>query len=49
LLENVLQAYIWHVNAAFPAKMELPQPWLRFSDHDPVVVELRIRQSKTSD
>ncbi|MGB5488267.1 MAG: ExeM/NucH family extracellular endonuclease [Lysobacterales bacterium] len=49
LLENVLQAYIWHVNAAFPAKMELPKPWLRFSDHDPVVVELRIRQSKTSD
>ena len=49
LLENVQQAYIWHVNAAFPAKMELPQPWLRFSDHDPVVVELSLRQSKTSD
>jgi len=41
LLQQVQQAYIWNVNAAFPAHMELPQPWLRFSDHDPVVVELR--------
>ena len=41
LLQQVHQAYIWHVNAAYPAHMELPQPWLRFSDHDPVVVELR--------
>jgi predicted extracellular nuclease len=41
LIEQVQRAYIWHVNAAFPANMELPQPWLRFSDHDPVVVELR--------
>jgi len=41
LLERVHQAYIWHVNAAFPSHMELPQPWLRFSDHDPVIVELR--------
>ena len=49
LLENIEQAYIWHINAAFPAKMELPQPWLRFSDHDPVVVELSLRQSRTSD
>jgi len=41
LLQQVHHAYIWHVNAAYPAHMELPQPWLRFSDHDPVVVELR--------
>ena len=41
LLGQVQQAYIWNVNAAFPARMQLPQPWLRFSDHDPVVVELR--------
>ena len=41
LLKQVHQAYIWHVNAIFPSHMELPQPWLRFSDHDPVVVELR--------
>lgn len=41
LLEQVHRAYIWHVNAAFPAHTNLPQPWLRFSDHDPVIVELR--------
>ncbi len=48
LLGQVQQAYIWHVNAAFPSHMELPQPWLGFSDHDPVIVELRLRQSRTS-
>jgi len=41
LVEQVRQAYIWHVNAAFPAHVQLPQAWLRFSDHDPVIVELR--------
>jgi len=49
LLDQVQQAYIWHVNAAFPPHMELPQAWLGFSDHDPVVVELRLRHSSTSD
>lgn len=49
LLGKVENAYIWNVNAAFPAKVVLPQPWLGFSDHDPVVVELRLRQSSTSD
>ena len=49
LLDQVEQAYIWHVNAVYPANMELPQPWLGFSDHDPVVVGLRLRQSSTSD
>ncbi len=49
LLERVEQAFIWNVNAAFPARMELPQPWLRFSDHDPVVVDLVLRQSTTLD
>jgi len=48
LLEHA-QAHIWHVNAAFPVHMELPEPWLRFSDHDPVVVDIRWRQSSTSD
>ena len=42
LLEQVQQAYIWNANAAFPANMALPQPWLRFSDHDPVVVEIAL-------
>jgi predicted extracellular nuclease len=49
LLGKVQQAFIWNVNASFPANMELPQPWLRFSDHDPVVVDLSLRQSNTSD
>jgi predicted extracellular nuclease len=49
LLGKVQKAYIWNVNAAFPAKVALPQPWLGFSDHDPVVVELRLRHSSTSD
>ncbi len=49
LLPDVEQAFIWHVNAALPARMKLPKPWLRFSDHDPVVVDIRLRQSSTSD
>jgi predicted extracellular nuclease len=49
LRAKVQQAYIWHVNAVVPLTVELPQPWLGFSDHDPVVVELRLRQSSTSD
>jgi len=48
LLEHA-RADIWHVNAAFPDRVELPQPWLGFSDHDPVVVELSLRHSSTSD
>lgn len=49
LQQQVQQAFIWHVNAALPAKMNLPQPWLRFSDHDPVVVDIRLHQAETSD
>jgi predicted extracellular nuclease len=49
LLERVQQAFIWHVNTPVPINMELPQPWLRFSDHDPVVVDVVLRQSITSD
>ena len=49
LLEKVQQAFIWNINAALPANMELPQAWLRFSDHDPVVVDIDLRQSNTSD
>jgi hypothetical protein len=41
LLGQVEQAFIWNVNAALPSRVPLPKPWLRFSDHDPVVVELR--------
>jgi len=49
LKNDVENAFIWHANAALPANMELPHPWLGFSDHDPVVVDIRSRQSKTSD
>ncbi len=49
LRQNVQQAFIWNVNAALPANMDLPQPWLRFSDHDPVVVDIRLHQAMTSD
>ena len=40
LRDKVQQAFIWQVNSILPGNMELPQPWLRFSDHDPVVVDL---------
>jgi predicted extracellular nuclease len=33
------QARIWHINADWPRNMELPEPWLRMSDHDPVIVD----------
>ena len=49
LQPKVRQAFIWNVNAALPPNMELPQPWLRFSDHDPVVVDIRLHQATTSD
>ncbi len=49
LAAKVQRAYIWHVNAGFPVNMELPRPWLGFSDHDPVVTDLRLIQSATSD
>jgi predicted extracellular nuclease len=49
LLEQVQQAFIWNINASLPANVELPKPWLRFSDHDPVVVDIRLRHSRTSD
>ena len=49
LLDKVQQAFIWDVNATLPSDMDLPRPWLRFSDHDPVVVDLSLRHSNTSD
>ena len=49
LQEKIQQAFIWNVNAGFPTRMKLPKPWLRFSDHDPVVVDIDLRQSMTSD
>lgn len=49
LQNKVDRAFIWNVNSVYPANMPLPEPWLRFSDHDPVVVDLRLRHSTTSD
>jgi predicted extracellular nuclease len=43
------RATIWHINADWPRNMSLPRPWLRMSDHDPVVVDLELSQSATSD
>jgi predicted extracellular nuclease len=49
LLPFVRTAEFWHINADWPQKVELPQPWLRFSDHDPIVVDLDFSQAATSD
>lgn len=49
LLPLVAHTEIWHINSVWPQKMELPEPWLRASDHDPVVVDLDLSQSIASD
>lgn len=49
LLDKIDKAFIWNVNAGYPGKLSLPQPWMRFSDHDPVVVDILLRHSSTSD
>jgi predicted extracellular nuclease len=49
LLAATVQARIWHANAAWPSGMKLPEPWLRVSDHDPVVVDLDFSQASASD
>jgi len=49
LVKFVRHAQIWHVNADWPQKVELPQPWLRYSDHDPVVIDLDFSQAATPD
>jgi len=33
-----------NLNSIYARDLELPQPWLGASDHDPVVVDLRLRQ-----
>jgi predicted extracellular nuclease len=49
LLPSISHAEIWHINSCWPQKMELPDPWLRSSDHDPVVVDLDFSQLDASD
>jgi predicted extracellular nuclease len=43
------QAQIWHINADWPPGQILPAPWLRMSDHDPVIVDFDFNQRATSD
>ena len=42
-------AYIWNINAAYPWADRPSEPFLRSSDHDPVIVDLLFNQSDTSD
>ena len=42
-------AQIWHINAGHARNMSQPQPWLRASDHDPVIADFDFSQSETSD
>ena len=49
LRRSARQAVIWHINADWPQSMPLPEPWLRMSDHDPVVVDVDFSQAATSD
>jgi predicted extracellular nuclease len=41
-------AKIWHINADRARYMDHPKPWLRASDHDPVIVDFDFSQSATS-
>jgi predicted extracellular nuclease len=49
LRRGARQAFIWHINSDWPPHMALPQPWLRMSDHDPVVVDVDLSHVATSD
>jgi predicted extracellular nuclease len=49
LRPSARQAFIWHINSDWPPGMQLPQPWLRMSDHDPVVVDVDFSHAATSD
>ena len=40
LLPHVTAARVLNINSPWPPGMELPQLWLRSSDHDPVLVDL---------
>jgi len=49
LARQARHAAIWHINADWPRDGKLPRPWLRLSDHDPVVVDFDFSQTATSD
>ena len=45
----VRNAQTWNINAAWPRdRSDLSPPWLRYSDHDPVVIDFDFSQSSTS-
>jgi predicted extracellular nuclease len=44
-----VRAQNWNINSGWPRRMELAPPWLRVSDHDPVVVDFAFSHSETSD
>lgn len=48
LTQFAVHAENWNVNSPWPQRMKLPEPWLRFSDHDPVVVDFDFSQADTS-
>jgi len=49
LAAHAMHAEIPHINADWPQGMALPEPWLRMSDHDPVVIDFDFSQEATSD
>jgi predicted extracellular nuclease len=49
LRPHVQTAIVPHFNSPYAREFDLPLPWLGASDHDPVVVDLRFRQARTSD
>ena len=49
MAEYARSAVIWHINADWPREMKQPHPWLRASDHDPVIVDFDFSQSATLD
>ena len=49
LVPYVRGARYLNFNAGYPPGVDLELPWLRSSDHDPVIVDLRFRQSETTD
>jgi hypothetical protein len=49
MAEFARHAVIWHINADWPRNMEQFEPWLRASDHDPVIVDFDFSHPSTSD
>ena len=49
LARNVTGAGIPDINARYPRRLPLEPTWVGVSDHDPVLVDVRLTQSSTSD